>query len=81
MKGFDGTTACALLVLVILGALLLMGHDSALTTTFCTIAGVVFTKGAGTEAWHFIKKARVKGNLEISAEGDKTKAEEKAPPG
>ena len=81
MKAFDGTTACALLVLVILGILLVMGRDGALNTTFCAIAGAVFSKGAGTEVWSFIKKARVKGKLEVSAEGDKTKAEEKAPPG
>ena len=81
MKAFDGTTACALLVLVILGILLAMGRDGALNTTFCTIAAVMFGKGAGGEVWQFIKKARLKGKLEISAEGDKTKAEEKTPPG
>ena len=43
MKAFDGTTACALLVLVILGILLAMGRDGALNTTFCTIAAVMFT--------------------------------------
>ena len=81
MSRFSAHEWCALLVLVILGTLLIMGRDSALTTSFCSIAGLVFAKGAGSEVWSFVKKARVKGKLEVSAEGDKTKAEEKAPPG
>lgn len=81
MSRFDGTTACALLVLIILGTLLVMGRDSALTTTFCSIAGVIFTKGAGAEVWQVVKKARLKGKLEVSAEGESEGAQQKAPPG
>jgi len=81
MKTFSAHEWCAFLVLIILGILLIMGRDGALNTSFCSIAGLVFAKGAGSEVWSFVKKARVKGKLEVSAEGDKTKAEEKAPPG
>lgn len=77
MSRFSAHEWCAFLVLVILGILLIMGRDSVLTESFCGIAAVVFAKGAGTEAWNFIKKAKLKGKLEVSAEGERPKTEEK----
>lgn len=80
MSRFNGTELCAFLVLAILGTLLIMGRDSTLTQAFCAIAGVVFTKGVGSEAWRAVRRARLKGSLSMEGEKDAESATKKATP-
>lgn len=49
MKTWGSVDYCAIIVLTVMGALLIMGRDSTLTITFCSIAGAIFTKGLGLE--------------------------------
>lgn len=46
----------AMLVLVVLGTLLIMGRDSYLTTTFCAIAGVMFSIERVKDVSKIVKK-------------------------
>ena len=76
----QSTDMCALLVLVILGTLLIMGRDSALTKSFCAISGIVFTKGAAREVWGAVRRFRFKGKLEVEGDGKPATASRRNPP-
>ena len=58
MRTWGPLEVCAVIVLVVLGALLLMGRDSTLTYTFCAIAGAIFTKGLGIEIRQRVVESR-----------------------
>ena len=81
MSRFSAHEWCAFLVLLILGVLLIMGRDSSLTKAFCGIAGVVFAKGAATEAWSLVKRAKLKGSLAVEGEKDAEQEPKTTPPG
>jgi len=62
MKTWGPLEVCATICLVVMGVLLLMGRDSALTVTFCSISGAIFTKGLGIEIRQMVVGAKKKRN-------------------
>jgi len=62
MKTWGPLEVCATICLVVMGTLLIMGRDTSLTVTFCSISGAIFTKGLGIEIRQWVVEAKGKRN-------------------
>ena len=75
MKTWGPLEVCATICLVVMGTLLILGRDSTLTVTFCSISGAIFTKGLGIEIRQRVKEVRGKrdgdGGVELAAKTSK----------